>query len=285
MCKSCDVSGAGLGMAMLSNIVIVQQYFNRKRAVASGLSLLGISFGNILTGPLVQWLIDTYGWRGTLIILSGISLQNLAFAATYRPVNVKPRKVNARSHQGEESIEKQGGEMTIVDNQKPDDEAVITPCQSLCMRFKDRLCDFSIFRNPALSMCLVGSFLMAQGLTAFTTHNPSRAVVYGVTRDQAAWLVSYSAIASLVTRFLVSFIANMRCVNRVLLYSDCTTIAGAGFMLNTLAVDFPTIVAFTVTMGALYGKDFGLSGNLSMQTNFFRTIIAAPHTPCYYDCE
>ena len=40
--------GCGVGMMLNSNVVIVQQYFDKKRGIASALSKAGLAFGAII---------------------------------------------------------------------------------------------------------------------------------------------------------------------------------------------------------------------------------------------
>ena len=62
----------GLGGCLLynSSYLIVAKYFKKQLSMATGIVCLGASLGIIYTGPLVQFLIDSFGWRGTFRIMS-----------------------------------------------------------------------------------------------------------------------------------------------------------------------------------------------------------------------
>ena len=62
-------------MTILGVLVIVQQYFDKKRAIAAGMSACGFSVGSLLVGPIVGYLIDKYTWRGAMLIHSAVFLQ------------------------------------------------------------------------------------------------------------------------------------------------------------------------------------------------------------------
>ena len=232
-------------MQLMASTVIVQQYFTTRRALASGLSLLGVSFGSILVGPLVQLLIDTYGWRGTMIILSGISLQSFVIGAAYWPLTLK-KDVD----HGCQQMDTLGKSEHSHLHSSPTFE-IYRKC---CQPFAERLCDFTILKNIGLSTVLVGTFMMSIGTMSYMTHTPSRAVWYGVTRDQAAMLWSYTSIAGLVAKLLVSVVANMACVNRILVYSIGTLLAGITYILNALAVTYGSIAVFVVLLGFIQGE-------------------------------
>ena len=232
----------------MPNNVIVQQYFRKKRVLASGIALLGVSIGYIAGGPLTQFLLDMYGWRGTLIILAGLTLHNFLIGFLFRALP-QPKKTRAKCHQRTDQ--------QVIENHAVDHDERHYPSgaiQQLCKIFTDRLCDFTIFKNPCYILYLVGTFMMAQGLTAFNTHTPSRAVVYGVDRDSAALLLSYGSVMALAARLVTSFVANMPCVNIIYLYSVGTILAGAVFILNSLAVTFPTMLACVLVLGFLNGE-------------------------------
>ena len=64
--------GCGLGMMYLPGIVIISYYFDKRRVLASGLATAGSGLGNIALPPLINQLIEIYGWRQSCFILAGI---------------------------------------------------------------------------------------------------------------------------------------------------------------------------------------------------------------------
>ena len=53
---------------------MMAQYFSTNYVTASGVGAAGVSLGMIFFAPLTQLLLDTYGWRGAMLILGGINL-------------------------------------------------------------------------------------------------------------------------------------------------------------------------------------------------------------------
>lgn len=64
--------GIGLGLVYFPTFIIVGQYFQRKRALAIGITVCGTGLGSFTMAPLITFLLDRYDWRGTTLILSGI---------------------------------------------------------------------------------------------------------------------------------------------------------------------------------------------------------------------
>lgn len=65
-------------------IVYVGYYFEKKRALATGLSVAGSGFGTFVFPPLTVALITAFTWRGALWILSGIILNCAVFGCLMR---------------------------------------------------------------------------------------------------------------------------------------------------------------------------------------------------------
>lgn len=91
------VSGLGMAMGYVTSLVMVAFYFEKKRALATGLSVCGSGIGTFVFAPLTEILLTTYGWRGCLIIWSGIALNLCVCGCLLRPLEFTPdeRKMRA----------------------------------------------------------------------------------------------------------------------------------------------------------------------------------------------
>ncbi|XP_038671858.1 monocarboxylate transporter 14-like isoform X2 [Scyliorhinus canicula] len=81
------VAGIGNGLAYLPNIVMVGQYFQRRRALAQGISTTGTGFGACLVTILLKTLSAEYGWRGTMLIHGAVNLNLCVCGALLRPLS------------------------------------------------------------------------------------------------------------------------------------------------------------------------------------------------------
>jgi len=72
----------------LPSIVMVGYYFDKKRALATGVSVCGAGIGTFVFAPLGTFLVENYGWKGANIIIGGIILNGIVFGLTYRPLEV-----------------------------------------------------------------------------------------------------------------------------------------------------------------------------------------------------
>ncbi|VDI47753.1 Hypothetical predicted protein [Mytilus galloprovincialis] len=79
----------GVGMACIfpPSIYALGTYFTKRRATANGIAISGCSLGALVSPPLYQYLIKTYGLRGSLLVTGAILLNNLPMAFLLRTPN------------------------------------------------------------------------------------------------------------------------------------------------------------------------------------------------------
>lgn len=80
----------GIGTSFIFNagLVIVSNYFTRRRSLALGFVSAGQGLGVLVQGPLLQTLIEHYGWKTTYRIMAGVIFGVCLLGVTYDP-NVK----------------------------------------------------------------------------------------------------------------------------------------------------------------------------------------------------
>ncbi|XP_035206034.1 monocarboxylate transporter 1-like [Stegodyphus dumicola] len=79
------LAGSGIGLMAVPGIAAVSCYFEKKRAIATGLAVSGTGFGGLILAPLLEWLIDFYDWKGAMLISAGLILNCAVFSSLYRP--------------------------------------------------------------------------------------------------------------------------------------------------------------------------------------------------------
>ncbi|XP_059051552.1 monocarboxylate transporter 4-like [Achroia grisella] len=95
------MAGFGLSLCYVAAVVIVAYYFEKKRSLATGISVCGSGIGTFIFAPLTNLLLDEYGWRGTTLILAGLFLniavcgmlfRDLPWTTTMNEEKAKERK-------------------------------------------------------------------------------------------------------------------------------------------------------------------------------------------------
>ena len=79
-------------MIYLPAVVSVTLYFEKRRSLATGLSMCGSGIGTIIFAPLVEILVDEYGWRGAALIMGGLVLNGCIFGSLLRPLELKKQQ-------------------------------------------------------------------------------------------------------------------------------------------------------------------------------------------------
>lgn len=82
------VSGLGLAFVYVPAVVIISTYFDKKLSSATGIALSGSGLGTVIGPPICKLLIDTYSWRGCLLILAAVLLNICVCGALYRPLEL-----------------------------------------------------------------------------------------------------------------------------------------------------------------------------------------------------
>ena len=89
---------------------MVGYYFERRRALATGIACCGSGIGAFVFAPLCNFLLEQYDWKGATWILSGLVLNGLLFSVFYRPLghaSTTPEDQAKVVENGESSEQKQ----------------------------------------------------------------------------------------------------------------------------------------------------------------------------------
>ncbi|XP_046387669.1 monocarboxylate transporter 10 [Ischnura elegans] len=99
------IGGIGFGLIYVPAVITTGFYFEKWRALATGIAVCGSGIGTFLMAPLATWLIDSLGWRGALMIQAGIVLNCAIFGALFRPLKPIPVRVVQDDDDKNESME------------------------------------------------------------------------------------------------------------------------------------------------------------------------------------
>lgn len=66
-------------------MIILRKYFKKNLSVAVGITTSGSSLGVLVLGPVLQVLVDNFGWRGCMRIMTSIMFASSALGVSFDP--------------------------------------------------------------------------------------------------------------------------------------------------------------------------------------------------------
>ncbi len=107
------LGGFGLGLVYLPSVAVCGYYFERRRALATGIAVCGSGAGAFIFPPLATALLSVYGWKGAVVIFAGLCLNCCVFGALMRPLELVIDEPLARGRDEEEEEEEDDPMMEV----------------------------------------------------------------------------------------------------------------------------------------------------------------------------
>uniref|UniRef100_A0A1I8AN64 MFS domain-containing protein n=1 Tax=Steinernema glaseri TaxID=37863 RepID=A0A1I8AN64_9BILA len=80
------IMGFGFGLMYCPAIVIVTMYFEKKRALATGIAVCGAGFGTLIFAPIIQYLINAFHWNTVFLFYACAVFACVACGSLFRPL-------------------------------------------------------------------------------------------------------------------------------------------------------------------------------------------------------
>ncbi|XP_037334202.1 monocarboxylate transporter 2-like [Pungitius pungitius] len=243
------IGGFGLALNLQPALTIIGTYFQVKRPMANGLAMAGSPVILFTLAPLNQFLFDSFGWRGSFLILGAIVLNCCVAGALMRPVNR-----NTKAKPGAEPGR----------NRPPAEEAATPEADLLtgehrggggspgCLK---KLIDVSLFKHRGFLIYLVGNVVMFFGFFAPVVFMAPYAKHQGIDEYSAAFLLSIFALVDMFTRPATGFIGNSKWIRPRIQYffSFAVSFNGVCHLLCPLLPGYAGLVVYAVIFGLAFG--------------------------------
>lgn len=229
-------------------------YFDKRRPVANALASAGECILTFILTPTFQLLIDSFSWRGALLIMGGLQLNLCVCGMLLRPLSNTPKSTCVNEAKADEdglsrkmllkdildevksSIQEEKELNTEEANQETSkkcfEDAEGGPSlaeDSASLRERDlrtkvqQYVDYTLITNPRFMIYSMFGVFAALGFFAPSLFLVPYARSKGIEEYQAAALMSISAVLDLIGRVVFGWVANLRLVETVcptILYSD-----------------------------------------------------------------
>lgn len=100
------MGGLGFGFIYVPAVIAVGFYFERWRALATGIAVCGAGIGGITLPPILTLVLNQVGWRQTFRVMSGLSLGCTLCGLLFRPI--KPVRISSPIQRQENESEPKG---------------------------------------------------------------------------------------------------------------------------------------------------------------------------------
>ena len=178
--------GFGYGLTYATGVVAVNMYFIKHRPLMMGISVAGVSVGSFVNPMLTEYMMESYSWRGSLLVFSALSLHCCAFGLLFsrKPCIQQTTIKDPASVNGKKACSLDG------------------------MLFVGSVVTYSV------------------GMTVTLTYVAPLAFVRGHSPRISALVLSCLGVSNLIGRILLGLLCNIRHVDVVLLYIFCYLLAG-----------------------------------------------------------
>ncbi|XP_070533829.1 monocarboxylate transporter 12-like isoform X3 [Ptychodera flava] len=257
------VTGSSLGLTYTVSIEMVSIYFERKLTIAIGIALAGVGAGQLTLSLFTQLLVENYGWRGALIILSAVGSHICVAGAFFRPllneVDVSLPSRNAESGDvmtinnntcGDSNLHDgvQYCEVIIVEEKKQ--KSCLTSAQS----FLKTVFGVVVFKNPLSIFLVFVSLGFGFSELVVVMNMVKRARDFGIGDTQSAFIPAMMGLVQLIGRPLLGVIGHTPCVKAHMLFGTAIAICGI------LAVVSSYIKSFAGQLFCIGGFGIGVGG-------------------------
>lgn len=238
----CDVfiAGMGFGFINLTAVISVNQHFGKKRGLASAISVSGCGIGSLLFPIILSTLIDRYGWRQTMLVISGVQLLTAVSGAIMVPKPVKTKKI----------VLSEKDSLKDTDSNNSEEEV---PKKTMC-KFS---LDLKVFRNVSFTLFFISCVLSATGAGVPSIIISDYARSKDASASQAALLISIIGIAGTVGRIFAGIVSTMDNVDNMITYIINMILSGVGTALYPLNDSYWLMIMCSVYFGLFYGVAAG----------------------------
>ncbi|XP_013014854.1 monocarboxylate transporter 2 [Cavia porcellus] len=251
------IGGLGLAFNLQPALTIIGKYFYKKRPMANGLAMAGSPVFLSTLAPFNQFLFNTYGWKGSFLILGAIFLNACVAGALMRPLGPKESTPRSKNKIG---VGEDGPDSMKIQKKK-----------SLAQKINQYL-DFSLFKHRGFLIYLSGNVIMFLGFFAPVIFLAPYAKDKGIDEYSAAFLLSVMAFVDMFARPSIGLVANSKLIRPRIQYFFCFAIlfTGVCHLLCPLAKDYTSLVVYA----AFFGFGFGSVSSILFET--LMDLVGAP---------
>ncbi|CAL8242015.1 unnamed protein product [Merluccius merluccius] len=209
------ISGMGWALVFTPILATVMAHFTRRRTLAVAVGFSGVGISSFVFSPLFQYLLETFGWRGALLILGGLSLNIVPCGALIRPQRGTPPPPLSQS-EGKADDTKGGASFRDL------------------LRRVHRYLELSLLvHRPFLSYSLAVTFFNAGYFVPYV-HLVAHSRQTGFSEYRAAFVMSVTGATDIVGRVTAGWLTDLGCARLLHMLTVWTGLTGLFIVLMPL---------------------------------------------------
>ncbi|XP_038063420.1 monocarboxylate transporter 12-like [Patiria miniata] len=223
------LAGTAIGISNVVAKEAVGRCFTKNYATANGIARTGYSVGLIVFAPLVQLFLDTYGWRGTMLLVGAITMHSVASGAVM---------VATRQPELDQSNAYQTLPQTEHTNSPSAHESTLrSHCGSL-WKFVSKNFEVGLLLNSrywlvaVISCCTIYAYLM------WIVYFVSQAQSNGFTLEEAGSFVTIAGIANLFGKISQGLITDRGVMSSWTLVAVCLVMSSVSYLASSLLTSY-----------------------------------------------
>ncbi len=260
------IPGFGGTFGYAPSLVLVNQYFNKRRGIATGFATSGSGVGLFVYSPLLQFLFNNYAYFGGMLIQSALAFNLCVAAMLFRPLE----KVTPQDQKQCQNVTNDEQELCLTDagdiedqkenssteymnkNEKAKNESRC--CLSL-EHFNKNYLDLSLLVDPIFLTFAIAQLLLTQSYMGGQMLVPPLAESRGVTKYKAVFLLSYMGIADMISRVATGTLFDIMCIRRyrVHIYNAFIFLTSLTYYAWSLSHQYVWLSVTTIMHGLLNG--------------------------------
>jgi len=78
--------GLGIGLMFLPAVIAVSNYFEKRRAFATGVAVCGAGVGCFIFAPAGNFMLEVLDWKNSMFVIAAITAQGAVLGMLFRPL-------------------------------------------------------------------------------------------------------------------------------------------------------------------------------------------------------
>ena len=199
MCLFGVIGGISTGCTYIASLIIIAEWFDKKRGIATGITMAGSGVGSFVFPPLIAKIIDAFGWRIAMSVCACIILLCVICGALLKPLNAQVEK-----------DQNDVGSLTKT--------SIFKRNAFLCKTIDilKEMSDFKLLVQNGEFFCLtISNFFIFTGYFTPFLYITKIAISNNISKAQASFLISIIGAVNIPVRIIFGFVADQKIITAV----------------------------------------------------------------------